>query len=92
MKATVDGIMYEGTEEEIRRIVENPPRRPPVRVINGSSVGCPRTWGEVPTDPGDYSRTWDGVPVVPCDTATVGRRDDGISCRSRSDHPTGGAE
>jgi len=25
MKATVNGITYEGTEEEIRRIVENPP-------------------------------------------------------------------
>lgn len=31
MKATVDGITYEGTEEEIRRIVENPPTRPPAR-------------------------------------------------------------
>ena len=25
MKATIDGITYEGTEEEIRHIVENPP-------------------------------------------------------------------
>ena len=32
MKATVDGITYEGTEEEIRRIVENPPTQPPPRV------------------------------------------------------------
>lgn len=36
MKATVDGITYEGTEEEIRRIVENPPVRPPVRVTCGA--------------------------------------------------------
>ena len=28
MKATIDGITYEGSEEEIRRIVENPPHRP----------------------------------------------------------------
>ena len=27
MKVTIDGITYEGTEDEIRRIVENPPRR-----------------------------------------------------------------
>ena len=32
MKATIDGITYEGTEDEIRRIVENPPHRPPVDV------------------------------------------------------------
>ena len=25
MKVTIDGITYEGTEDEIRRIVENPP-------------------------------------------------------------------
>jgi hypothetical protein len=25
MKATINGITYEGSEEEIRRIVENPP-------------------------------------------------------------------
>lgn len=28
MKATIDGIVYEGSEEEIRRFVENPPVRP----------------------------------------------------------------
>ncbi len=32
MKVTIDGITYEGTEEEIRRIVENPPHRPFVQV------------------------------------------------------------
>lgn len=25
MKATVDGVTYEGTEDEMRRVVENPP-------------------------------------------------------------------
>ena len=41
MKATVDGVVYEGTEEEIRSIVENPPNRPPVRISTGPS-GSPR--------------------------------------------------
>ena len=27
MKVTLEGITYEGTEDEIRRIVENPPNR-----------------------------------------------------------------
>ena len=40
MKATIDGITYEGTEDEIRHIVENPPHRPPVQI----------TWWD-----GDYS-------------------------------------
>ena len=34
MKAIIDGIVYEGSEEEIRRIVETPPRivkTPPLR-------------------------------------------------------------
>lgn len=52
MKVTIDGITYEGTEEEIRRIVENPPHRP-TPPING--------W---PT--GDYPKCWDGAPVVTC--------------------------
>lgn len=51
MKVTIDGITYEGTEEEIRRIVENPPRRPFVQV-NWPDEGCPRNW--------------DGSPVVTC--------------------------
>ena len=32
MKATIDGITYEGSEDEIRRMVENPPNRPPVTI------------------------------------------------------------
>lgn len=38
MKATVNGITYEGTEDEIRRIVENPPARPPVRTTCGGNT------------------------------------------------------
>lgn len=57
MKATVDGITYEGTEEEIRRIVENPPVQPPVRITH-SPGGWP---------PGDYPRNPDGSPRVTCE-------------------------
>ena len=78
MKATINGITYEGTEEEIRRIVENPP--------NGGTVSYPGTpypphyvptptyptWPpEVPNYPsnGDWPwgpRRWDGAPIVTC--------------------------
>lgn len=57
MKATVDGVVYEGTEEEIRSIVENPPNRPPVHINSGTS-GWP---------PGDYARNPDGSPRVTCE-------------------------
>lgn len=53
MKVTINGITYEGTEDEIRRIVENPPRTPPVQ------ISC---WE------GDYPRNWDGSPRVTCQT------------------------
>lgn len=32
MKVTINGITYEGTEDEIRRIVENPPRNDGIRI------------------------------------------------------------
>ena len=51
MKVTINGIVYEGTEDEIRRIVENPPHTPSVRV----------NWPE-----GDSPRNWDGSPKVTC--------------------------
>lgn len=63
MKATVDGITYEGTEDEIRRIVEDPPRRPPVQVTFGVPV---RTdW------PDGFKRNWDGSPAVTCAGAST---------------------
>lgn len=34
MEVTIDGVTYEGTEDEIRRIVENPPSRPPIKITN----------------------------------------------------------
>ena len=34
MRVSLDGLVYEGTEDEIRRIVENPPKRPPVEITN----------------------------------------------------------
>lgn len=56
MKATINGITYEGTEDEIRRIVENPPQPPAIRITN---VGWPA---------GDYQRNWDGSSRVTCST------------------------
>lgn len=58
MKATIDGITYEGTEDEIRRIVENPPHRPAVEI---------RCWPD-----GNYTKNWDGTPRVTCSSATKG--------------------
>lgn len=54
MKVTIEGITYEGTEDEIRRIVENPPHRPPVEI---------RCWSN-----GDYPKNWAGSPKVTCRT------------------------
>lgn len=54
MKATIGGITYEGTEDEIRRIVENPPHRP----LSGA-----RSWPD-----GDYPKNLDGSPRVTCRT------------------------
>ena len=70
MKVTLEGITYEGTEDEIRGIVENPPNR-----------GYPQTmplypvWPRqqpVPEPPKkyevtwDFPRNWDGSPRVTC--------------------------
>lgn len=52
MKVMIEGITYEGTEDEIRRIVENPPHRPP------AEISC---WPN-----GDYPKNWDGSPKVTC--------------------------
>ena len=60
MKATVNGVTYEGTEDEIRRIVENPPCRQgpiPFRV----SPPPQRL-----SDPDWVQRNWDGSPRVTC--------------------------
>lgn len=54
MKVIIDGITYEGSEDEIRRIVSNPPPHPAVRI---TVVDWP---------PQDYPRNWDGTPKVTC--------------------------
>lgn len=59
MKATVDGVTYEGTEDEIRRIVEDPPARPGPGCIQ-YHVPVPPGW------PDDFPRNWDGTPKVLC--------------------------
>lgn len=44
MKVTIDGVTYEGTEEEIRSIVENPPTRPRPQV--GDCPDNDRNWDD----------------------------------------------
>lgn len=61
MRATIDGITYEGTPEEIREIVENPPNQPPVR-INTNPPG----WDWWRDSSKDFPRNWDGSPIVTC--------------------------
>ena len=79
MKVTIDGIVYEGTPQEIRDIVENPP------ISNGGSqhTDCPDNdrfnyptyptypYPTYPTKPWDitwtyYKRNWDGSPALTC--------------------------
>ena len=60
MKATIDGIEYEGTEDEIRRIVENPPRRPCMNITEWPPRDCPKNW--------------DGSPRVTCKAGADGPR------------------
>ena len=70
MKVTLEGITYEGTEDEIRRIVENPPNRGyPQTTI--PYPGWPRQQ-PVPEPPKpcevtrDFPLNWDGSPRVTC--------------------------
>ena len=67
MKATVDGIEYEGTEDEIRRIVENPPHRPPAVVTHGPVIQGPTVV------PPDFQRNWDGSPRLTCGAGKEGQ-------------------
>lgn len=77
MKATINGVTYEGTEEEIRRIVENPPDNGYPRI----NRPYPYWPDEMPTYPSwpptnpcyptntDWPwgrRNWDGSPIVTC--------------------------
>lgn len=61
MKATIDGVTYEGTEDEIRRIVENPPcgrGAIQIRLVPPPSELWPGfDW---------VQRNWDGSPRVTC--------------------------
>ena len=60
MKATIDGVTYEGTVDEIRDIVENPPcERGTVRIRLAPPP--PRL-----EDLGWAQRNWDGSPRVTC--------------------------
>lgn len=84
MKVTINGVTYEGTEDEIRRIVENPPNYGGDRInypypINPGPY-VPPTYPEwppsCPTYPGNSDwpwgrRNWDGTPIVTCSVADV---------------------
>lgn len=83
MKVTINGITYEGTEEEIRRIVENPPHQGgwnrPSEFPNNYPWpdSVPRyPWpNSIPTNPCDDpfwgQRNWDGSPRVTCSVNDV---------------------
>lgn len=81
MKATINGIIYEGTEDEIRRMVENPPNRNGWQEINypdtaPSTEPYPSWPPSVPSWPNNAGwprwfetpcqRNWDGSPRVTC--------------------------
>lgn len=61
MKATIDGVTYEGTVDEIRDIVENPPcGRGAVRIQRAPLPS------ELWLDLDRSQRNWDGSPGVTC--------------------------
>ena len=63
MKVTIDGITYEGTVEEIREIVRNPP----VRSYGPTITYGPNIINTTPVEwPEDFPRNWDGSPRVTC--------------------------
>ncbi len=84
MKVTINGVTYEGTEDEIRRIVENPPNYGGDRInypypINPGPY-VPPTYPEwppsCPTCPDNAGwpwgpRRWDGAPIVTCSVGDV---------------------
>ena len=61
MKATVNGVTYEGSEDEIRRIVEDPPcgrGAIQIRLVPPPFERWP--------DPSWAQRNWDGSPKITC--------------------------
>lgn len=81
MKVTINGVTYEGTEDEIRRIVENPPNYGGDRInypypINPGPYVTPTYPEWPPLSPSyptnievtwrDFPRNWDGSPRVTC--------------------------
>lgn len=77
MKATINGVTYEGTEDEIRRIVENPPNsgyhqiNKPYPYWPDETPTYPTWPPEIPNYPTNTDwpwgqRNWDGSPRVTC--------------------------
>ena len=85
MKVTINGITYEGTEEQIRRIVENPPRRggirinEPVEFPDNSERNYPEWPGRTYPWPDSVQRyPWPiSIPTNPCDDPYWQRNWDG---------------
>lgn len=69
MKVTVNGVTYEGTEDEIRNIVENPPRKQGT-IQTWLTPPPSELWPPSPSElwPGldRTQRNWDGSPRVTC--------------------------
>lgn len=65
MKVTIDDITYEGTVDEIRQIIENPPRN-----HNSTKYDFPIPVPVYLTNDGlwntQFPRNWDGSPMVTC--------------------------
>lgn len=69
MKATIDGVTYEGTVDEIRDIVENPPcGRGAIRIwlVPPPSELWPPSSSELWPGLDRTQRNWDGSPRVTC--------------------------
>ena len=70
MKVTIDGITYEGTVDEIREIVSNPPTRS-INRTNTQHVDFQKSdWDDMHRRlqdwPNDFQKNWDGSPKVTC--------------------------
>ena len=74
MRVTIDGITYEGTECEIRRIVENPPQRTVVRETNAGWPENEKNVVYVPwLPPPDPTSNRNGSPRVTCCAGEEGK-------------------
>lgn len=83
MTVTIDGITYEGTVDEIREIVRNPPvqnikptteqenkQTSPIKFTNiPDCISCPYRQQSIWRE--EYPKQWDGSPTVVCEATTT---------------------